>query len=205
VSAQESDPKDHTQRLQHPKIMVKHILAWCAPLLHQRDNIRERLRIAFKVLRSLLPPRRYAKKTGKGSLGIKVHRKWTSYSCTAAVAQMVAHYYGIKIGHRRAIALTKCRPDGATLHSVARALKRSHGLRHRTLRSRSAVRTALRRGEPVITNDDVTYSDSHAILLVGQTPKGFWIADPAIGELYWRHERQFFARADEFIAVSGPN
>lgn len=184
--------------------MLNRILAWCAPHLIERGKIRQRLGLVLKVLRSFLPTRRYAKKAGRGSLEVKVHRQWTSYSCTAAVAQMVAHYYGIKLGHRKAIALTRCRPDGATLHSVAKALKRSHGLRHRALRSRSAVRSALRRGEPVITNDDQTYENDHAILLVGETPKGFWIADPAIGEIYWRHERRFFAGADEFIAVSGP-
>lgn len=105
--------------------MLNQILARCAPVLNQRICVR--LRFAVKVLRSFLPWRRYAKKSCKGSLDIKVHRQWTFYSCTAAVAQMVAHYYGIKIGHRRAIALTRCRPDGATLHPVARALKRSHG------------------------------------------------------------------------------
>ena len=185
--------------------MLNHLLAWCTPLLNQRADIRQRLGIALKVLRSFLPSRRYAKKTGRGSLGIKVHRQWTSYSCTAAVAQMVAQYYGIRIGHRRAIALTGCRPDGATLNSVAKELKHSHGLRHRKLRSHAAIRSALRRGEPVITHDDLTYRHSHAILLVGETPKGFWIADPAIGEVCWRHERRFYAVADEFIAVSGPN
>ena len=118
---------------------------------------------------------------------------------------MVTHYYGIKLGHREAIQLTDCRPDGATLPTVAKALHRSHGLRSRTLRSRGQVRSALRNGEPVMTNDEINYVSSHAILLVGQTPKGFWIADPAIGEVYWRHQDRFFAGADEFIAVAGPN
>ncbi len=159
----------------------------------------------LKIIRSFLPWRRYAKQTSKGSLDIQVHRQWTSFSCTAAVAQMVAHHYGIRIGHRAAISLTDCKPDGATLTSVATALKRSHGLRSRTLKTRLAIRSALRGGEPVMTNDALTYNEDHAILLVGETPKGFWIADPAIGEIYRRHERSFFAGADEFIAVAGPN
>jgi ABC-type bacteriocin/lantibiotic exporter with double-glycine peptidase domain len=170
-----------------------------------RWQIQERLQIAAKILRSFLPWRRHAKKTGKGSLKVKAHRQWTTYSCTASVAQMVTHYYGIRLGHRKAIALTACRPDGATLGSVARALKRTHGLRPRTLRTRLQVRCALRRGEPVMTNDEFTYTSDHAILLVGETPKGFWIADPAIGEVYWRHERRFFAGADQFIAIAEPS
>ena len=118
---------------------------------------------------------------------------------------MVTHYYGIKLAHRQAIRLTDCRPDGATLGSVAKALRASHGLRSRALRSRAQVRTALRDGLPVMSNDELNEGGSHAILLVGQTHKGFWIADPAIGEVYWRHQDRFFAGADEFIAVSGPN
>ena len=68
---------------------------------------------------------------------------------------MVTHYYGIKLGHRQAIELTDCRPDGATLESVAKALKDSHGLRSRALRSKAQIRTALRNGLPVMTNDDL--------------------------------------------------
>ena len=163
------------------------------------------LTLILKIIRSFLPRRRHARKACKGSIQIKMHRQWTSYSCTASVAQMVAHYYGIRLGHQKAIKLTRCKPDGADLGDVAKALNRSHGLLHRILKSRSQVRAALRNGQPVMTNDSLTYEADHAILLVGQTPCGFWIADPAVGEIYWRHERSFFAGADEFIAVSGPN
>ena len=100
------------------------------------------------------------------------------YSCTAAVAQMVTQYYGIKLSHRAAIELAGCQPDGATLSSVAKALKKSHGLRHRTLRKQSEVREALVRGEPVMSNDALTYENDHAILVIGATAKGFEIAYP---------------------------
>lgn len=185
--------------------MHKQIREWSAAILNQHSPIRRRLGVVGKILRSFLPWREYAKMTGGGALDVMMHRQWTNYSCTAAVAQMVAHYYGIQIGHRKAIALTKCKPDGASLSAVARALKKSHGLRPRTLRVRSQIRSALQKGQPVMTNDSLTYENNHAILLVGETPKGFWIADPAIGEVYWRHERSFFAAAEEFIAVAGPN
>ena len=153
-----------------------------------------------------MPWRKLAKRPPqKNALQVKVVRQWTSYSCTAAVAQMVAGYHDIRLGHRRAIELTKCKPDGATLPFVARALKRELGLAHKKLRSRAQVRAALRRGEPVMSNDALTYDSDYAILVIGATVKGFWIADPAVGEIYWRHECQFFAAADEFIAVSGRN
>ncbi len=114
---------------------------------------------------------------------------------------MVLHYYGVKISHREAISLTGCRPDGALLVDVAQELHRQHGLKMQTLRSASAVRKALRSGYPVISDDSVSYRENHAILVVGETPKGFWIADPAICEIYWRHEKQFLEGADEFIAI----
>ena len=165
-----------------------------------------RLKIVLKIVRSFMPWRKLGKRPPqKNAIQVKAVRQWTSYSCTAAVAQMVAGYHDIRLGHRKAIELTKCRPDGATLPFVARALKREHGLQHRTLRSRAQVRAALRRGEPVMSNDSVTYENNHAILVIGATTKGFWIADPAVGEIYWRHERQFFAFSQEYIAVSGRN
>jgi len=168
-------------------------------------KLNRRIRLVARFLRSFLPGRQYFNTPCKGSLPIKVHRQWTSYSCTASVAQMVAQHYGFRLLHHQAIRLIKCRPDGATLGTVARALKRAYGLQARRLRSKSQLRAALNNGQPVMTNDSVTYEDDHAILLIGQTPKGFWVADPAVGEVYWKHERQFLAAADEFIAVSGPN
>jgi|GEM_PF-4643539 len=163
------------------------------------------MKILLRIIRSFFPWRKFTKQPTPRAHQVKVHRQWTSYSCTAAVAQMVSHYYGIRLGHRAAIQLTDCRPDGATLTSVARALKRSYGLKPRTLRTRAQVRSALKQQQPVISNDALTYENDHAILVIGSTPKGFYIADPAVGEIYWRHERRFLAGADEFIAISGPH
>ena len=154
--------------------MIQHILKWCASL--QEDRI-------ARFLRSFFPNNKRTRKRKKGALGIPPKRQWTSYSCTASVAQMVAHYYGIRIGHRKAIEMTQCKPDGATLAAVAQALRLSHRLRPRTLRSKAQIKAALRQGQPVMTNDDLNYISDHAILLVGETPKGFWIADPAIGKV----------------------
>ena len=107
------------------------------------------------------------------------------------------------MSHRKAISLTACKPDGSTLQDVAKALKREHGLKHRTLK-RAGVRGALKKGMPVMSHDAVSHSGDHAILVIGQTPKGFWIADPSYGEIYWRRDDQFFNAADEFIAMGGP-
>ena len=156
----------------------------------------------LKFAKSFLPWRSYAKRPFNTSLQVKVHRQWTPYSCTASVAQMVAHYYGMKMSHRQAIKLTQCKPDGATLEDVAKALKREHGLKHRTLR-RGDVRGTLRKGLPVMSNDAISHSGDHAILVIGQTPKGFWIVDPGYSEILWRHETQFFAASNEYIAVAG--
>ena len=185
--------------------MITHILKWCAPLMDRTGSVRKWLRTAKRVLLSFLPKSKRRRTQRKGSLGIQPQQQLTSYSCTAAVAQMVTSYYDIRLGHRRAIEITHCKPDGATLPAVARALKSSHGLPHRKLCTRLQIRAALRRGEPVITNDDQTYEHDHAILLVGETTNGFWIADPAVGKVYWRSASTFFAGADEFIAVSAPN
>jgi len=65
---------------------LKRIFTHCAGA---SSDAHRYFRIAAKILRSFLPWRRYAKKPCKGSLPVKPHRQWTSYSCTAAVAQMV--------------------------------------------------------------------------------------------------------------------
>ena len=160
----------------------------------------ERIKLGLRIFRSFLTNE---KKTGSSRcLKVKLHRQWTNFSCTAAVAQMVCHYYGIKLTHVKAIKLTKCLPDGASLPFVARMLRQEYGLTIKSLKTKAQVHAALKRGEPVITNDSVSYSNNHAVLLVGETPKGLWIADPAVCEVYWRHENQVMAGADEFIAVS---
>jgi len=156
----------------------------------------------MEFAKSFLPWRSYARRPFKNSLRVKVHRQWTPYSCTAAVAQMVAHYYGVKMSHREAINLTQCKPDGARLSDVAKALKMEHGLKHRRLR-RDDVRRALRKGIPVMSGDSVTHEHDHAILLIGATAKGFWVADPLVAEMIWRRDGEVFAGADAFVAVAG--
>ena len=105
------------------------------------------------------------------------------------------------MSHPKAIKLTKCKPDGASLTHVARVLKCEFGLRPKSLRTRRDVRAALKRGEPVISNDSFTYAEDHAILVVGETAKGFYIADSVVGQIRWKHEDRFMAGASEFIAV----
>ena len=116
---------------------------------------------------------------------------------------MVAAYYGINLSHRKAIELTGCRPDGAILSEVADTLAREYGFQIRHLKTKAGIRKALRRKQPVMTDDSVSFRENHAILLVGETSKGFWIADPRTCEIYWRHEDRYMAGADEAIAVIG--
>jgi hypothetical protein len=158
-----------------------------------------RINIGLRILRSFFTN---AKKTGKPRcLKLKLHRQWATYSCTAAVAQMVAHYYGFNMSHREAIKLTQCHPDGASLAFVARMLKKQCALSTKSLHTRAEIRSALKRGEPVMGNDGVNYGNNHAILLIGETPKGFYVADPAVCEIFWRHEDQVITAGEEFIAV----
>lgn len=155
----------------------------------------------LEIFGSFLPWCAGRKTPPKGALRIKVHRQWTDYSCTAAVSQMVLHYYGIDIGHRKAIELTGCKSDGAILSDVANILAREYGFAVRELSAKSQIRKALQQGYPVMTNDSVSFAENHAILCVGETPKGFWIADPRTCEIYWKHEDRIMAGADECLAI----
>lgn len=164
----------------------------------------DRVEIGLRIAKSFLPWTSHTRTPTSKSLNIRLHRQWTPYSCTAAVLQMVCDFYKITMSHREAIQLLDCNPDGASLEYVAMVL-RECGLKARTLR-RVGVRQALKRGEPVITNDANSFNHDHAIVLIGETAKGFWVADSLVAEIYWRSDELVFAVADEFIAVaSGQN
>ena len=162
-----------------------------------------KVKASWEIMASFLPWCPGRKTPPNGALHIKLHRQWTDYSCTAAVAQMVAHYYGIELSHRKAIELTGCKPDGATIIDSARALARTYGFKTRILKTRRQTRKALQQGYPVMASDMVTFDEGHAILLVGETAKGYWISDSYRCEIYWRHEDRFMAGADEIVAVIG--
>ena len=157
------------------------------------------LTTALKVAKSFLPTENHKKTPPQTCIPVKMKRQWTHFSCTAAVLQMVAHHYGIKMGHIEAITLTGCTMDGAALTAIADVLKES-GLKTRHVTS-SGVRRALQRGQPVISHDAVSYQSDHAILVIGQTPKGFWIADPLVAEMRWEKEARFLQMSEEWIAV----
>lgn len=161
-------------------------------------NIIEKIEITIEVVKSFFSR---GNSVPSRCLPVKPYRQWTPYSCCASVFQMVAAYYGVRVSHLKAIKLTRCHPDGASLTSVARVLKREYRLRPKHLTSKRQVRAALKRGEPVISNDSLTYEDDHAILVVGQTAKGFYCVDPVLGQVRWKHQQRFMAGAHEFIAV----
>jgi hypothetical protein len=61
----------------------------------------ERITIVLEIVKSFLTDEN---KYGSGRcLGVKAHRQWTTYSCCAAVFQMVAHYYGFKVSYLKAL------------------------------------------------------------------------------------------------------
>lgn len=119
----------------------------------------------------------------------------TAFSCTASVLQMLHLYYkGREISHTEAIAKLKCEPDGAELIEIGKVME----MPSKELKSFVSVARALRKGHPVIADDNKTYQDSHAILIVGATPQGFYFLDPAKGKQLWRSFSWFARAATEF-------
>ncbi len=106
------------------------------------------------------------------------------FSCTASVLQAVVHCRtGKKIGHDEAVDLTKCRPNGAQLSRIATAARRVCGGRSMTLKNIRAARSALKAGRLVISCDNRSWGEPHAILLVGATPKGIYVADSNLSKV----------------------
>jgi hypothetical protein len=124
-----------------------------------------------------------------------------SYSCTAAILQAASAYLGLELTHARAIRLTRCKPDGASLEQVAKVLKGLHHCPTRRIARAKTVRKALRNGAVVLAGDCLTYSADHAILIFGCTDDYFLILDPAASSCEWKPDSWVFKAGNEFIAV----
>ena len=124
-------------------------------------------------------------------LPVRLFRQTTDYSCTASVLTALVHSItGETLSHEQAIRATRCRPNGASLEAVAKALAKTCGARSKSLKSLKAVRSALRAGRLVISHDALTYRpDDHAIILAGATTKGFYVADSNFSRVRWRREK----------------
>lgn len=135
-------------------------------------------------------------------LNVRPVRQLTSFSCTAGCLQSLHLYLtGQRLSHLKAIELLRCKPHGAPLQRIALIIKRRVRCRSRILKSAGQLRKALKRGNPVIASDEVSYDDGHAILVTGFTAQGFWTIDPAVGRLRWRTSKRLLATSDEFIVV----
>ena len=135
-------------------------------------------------------------------LNLRPVQQLTSFSCTAGCLQSLHLYFtGQRLSHLRAIELLRCKPHGAPLIKIAAAMKRRVRCRSRQLKSAQQLRSALKRGSPIIASDEVSYDDGHAILVVGYSAQGFWTIDPAVGRLRWRTSKRLLASSDAFIAV----
>jgi hypothetical protein len=126
-----------------------------------------------------------------------------SFSCTASVLQTAHHFLCEEVlSHEQAITLLNCRPDGASLEKVAKILKRLSGARWTPLKRVCSVRRAIHAGGVVLAANTTDYEDDHAVLLVGVTPYGFRVFDPATGRIAWKSDQSVKAAANgEFIAI----
>jgi predicted double-glycine peptidase len=136
-------------------------------------------------------------------LPVVLFRQTTDYSCTASVLQALVHSFtGELLEHEHAIRLTRCRPKGASLEKVAKALSKRCGTKSKPLKSLNSARSALRAGKFVISHDSTTYQpQDHAVLLVGTTQKGWYVADSNLPSVKWRSDNWLRAAANEFIAL----
>jgi hypothetical protein len=166
-----------------------------------RDNFLRTLKL---WTREITRPRRTVSVAGHRVHLLQPRRQWTTYSCAASVTQMAYGFVtGKRMGHRKAIDLTKCRPNGATLDKVAAVLKRKTKCVARDLpRRHSSLKSALSKGSVLLAGDSKTYDDEHAIIILGFSPRGYWLVDPAVGVFTWRNKKRVMTASDQFIAVA---
>ena len=105
---------------------------------------------------------------------IRIFPQDYEYSCAASVLQTALHSMtGEVIEHDRAVRLTRCRPHGAQLQRIASALARHCAAKPKRLKRLATVRSALCRGDLVISSDCISWGGRRAVLLVGATRKAF--------------------------------
>lgn len=139
-------------------------------------------------------------------LPVRVFPQTYDYSCCASALQTALHVLtGEVVEHDEAVILTKCAPNGAQLSRIATVIRRRCPVRPKRLSRLAAVRRALNAGQMVISTDCVSWGGRHAIVLVGATPAGFYIADSNVPVVRWKREAWVRRAADEFIAIEPKN
>ncbi len=95
--------------------------------------------------------------------------------------------------------------NGAPLSRIVRNLKSlvPRQLNCKALNTEAQIRDVLDRGGIVATGDDVTWIHSHAILIVGYTPCGYWVMDPWVGIVTWRSAERVLRSAGENFEFHG--
>lgn len=142
----------------------------------------------------------------RNHLRFTLYRQQYDFSCVPTVLQMVYSYVsrGKYLSHAEAIKKTKCNSTGAMLDEVGKAMVKLCGTSTKRLTTLASVKTALKNGIPVVSNDAITYDSDHATLLCGATKSGVYVADPNTGKITWRSENWLRNVADEFIAIIPP-
>ncbi len=150
----------------------------------------------------LVRPARKTRRRQRRHLAVRIFPQTYEFSCCASVLQTALHALtGEVIEHDDAVALTKCAPHGAQLSRIATALRKRCRVKPTRLSRLAAVRRALNAGQLVISSDVVSWGGRHAILLVGATPKGFYLADSNLPSVRWKSEGFVRRASDEFIAI----
>jgi ABC-type bacteriocin/lantibiotic exporter with double-glycine peptidase domain len=135
-------------------------------------------------------------------LDIKIYKQETSYSCCAAVLQSLVWFLGSEIDHAGAIKLTKCdENDGSSFKMIAFICKKLFKTKYKTLRSVKEVCRYIDLGYPVLMEDNYTYVDSHATLIVGYDEKNFAVFDPNTGKINFKDKKFVFKQSDENIVI----
>ncbi len=130
-------------------------------------------------------------------------RQWTNYSCGAAVLQKaLKHITGFSIGHRKAIDLTDCEPEGTTFNVVLSVLKNYGVLHRRVYRIQSRITKAIATGEIVLINDMKTYRNDHFSIIMGETATHYSVYDPVWGLAVKRQKQYVLEAATLLYALS---
>lgn len=134
---------------------------------------------------------------------VKLFQQWTSYSCTAAVLQMVLHHVsGKSLNHFEAIKLMGCKPDGGYLTDIPIVIRSlGYKIAANNISEVNKLKHALSHGYVVISMDACSHANDHAILVTGYNADGYWLVDPILAIPTFRPKEEFLRDTGEWIAV----
>ncbi len=134
-------------------------------------------------------------------LPISIYKQQYSNTCVHTVIRVVAEFLGHKLSSNQIFDILGHDKDGLYLTTAARKINKHFKTKSKTLKSIREIKKYIMDGNLVMAGDNYTYSEGHAVLIVGVDPKNFSVFDPNTGIIKLINKRKVFKGSDENVVI----